>query len=115
MSLLVTTTPKTQSISVSYDDNGRHPRVTFSLQGLWSAQRNGTWAANGKYEFVMDVGTGRKGPPRKLLLDGIVCEDILPEERPDLAKQIKALLKIRIIALLETVNGDIKQQVHKIW
>jgi hypothetical protein len=115
MSLQVSTTPKSQSINVSYDDNGKHPRVLFSFHGLWSANRNGKWAANGKYEFTLDAGTGRRGSPRKLILDGMVCEEILPEERPELAKHIKAQLKPQIVALLELVNGDVKQQVHKIW
>jgi hypothetical protein len=115
----VNTKPKYQSVSITYDPNGRNPNVLFHLKGDWSVEDTGVpgIGASGSFEFEMARNPLNKRfeKPRKLELNGIINDNIPEEERHALAKAIKCDLKDHIIAMLETVNGDIRRAVHGIW
>jgi hypothetical protein len=115
----VTTTPKYQSVSARYDDNGRYKEVVFHFHGKWAVTGIGVdgTGAHGhyKFEYAKSVGEPRFQKPRKLELQGIINPEIPEETRHALAKAIKVELKDQMIGLLEGTNGDIRRAVHGIW
>lgn len=116
----VTSTPKYQSISVTYGTGGVRPTVNFHLRGDWYVKDipgvEGT-GAHGTYDFEMtrNPESVKFEKPRKLELKGIINEDIPEETRHALAKAIKEDLKDQMVRVLEDVNGSIKRAVHGIW
>lgn len=112
--LKVKVEPRHQSISVDYPrPNSNHaPDITFAFSANWYVHRGDNWIADGTVEFVLH---SKSKTPRKLVIDGKIEEKFTPEERTELALEIKRQLKEKLIPVLERANGDVKRQVHTLW
>lgn len=114
----VTTQPFEYGINASYDYRGRNPRITINLRGKWSASGLGVAGvgAHGTYEMSLSKEDGsRFNKPHRLILNGIINDEIPEKQREALAKEIKDLLKAEIKEMIEKMHGHLSLAINKVW